>query len=575
LTYSNTEVELRNMQIGRIDERGYLKGITRRGFTPAKCLSELIANSLDSMDRVPLHREYKKTIVFAVFPETVRMIDNGFGMNSDDAERMFALHNENHASDKSRGVSGVGAKPSLSLLGNRQETILFTRVNGGDYLRISVPWTNIHAEGVWTGMVTTRLMTEDEKLIFNGERAVCHGTTIEFRKNEILCGILEESFLQSPSNPLDSPGIIFGRDDVDMIYRSYLCRTLINDVQLKLYNYFDRRGTFYTGVQVDVIEHYYSPQERRDRFIWRDGDEMMEVPHAGGGRYSKEMKRVTVGLSGYHKVGEYTVHTGLREDILLFDPENPKDPSLKATEGGIGGSSYVGLYNEEHLGEESFGFLGSYKLVRNGQLIGLIEPPDICMSSARANWGSNLETCIVQTDVRFSPYSSQEDNHQDRAMNIQENKNQFDGKSLPKNFTRLVRALKKKKVQVIQEYFSAVLKSAEPLIDESKSEPNEEQFIREEEGGEENTVVVAPISVLPDFYESDDEMQVTTPSPDSQPREQITLNNFGFVHGAPSGEVLKKKLSRLVITLNDTAIYDSPEYIELSNILTRLLVGTV
>jgi hypothetical protein len=177
--------------------------------------------------------------------------------------------------------------------------------------------------------------------------------------------------------------------------------------------------------------------------------------------------------------------------------------------------------------------------------------------------------------VRFSPYSSQEDNHQDRAMNIQENKNQFDGKSLPKNFTRLVRALKKKKVQVIQEYFSAVLKSAEPLIDESKSEPNEEQFIREEEGGEENTVVVAPISVLPDFYESDDEMQVTTPSPDSQPREQITLNNFGFVHGAPSGEVLKKKLSRLVITLNDTAIYDSPEYIELSNILTRLLVGTV
>ena len=244
------------MQIGRIDERGYLKGFSRRGFTPAKCLGELIANSLDSMDKVPLERDYKKTIVFSVFSETVRMIDNGFGMSSDDAERMFALHNENHASDKSRGVSGVGAKPSLSLLGNQQETTIYTRVSGGDYLRITVPWARIHAEGVWTGMVTTRLMTEEEKVVFNGERPVPHGTTIEFRKNDALCGILEESFLHSPSNPLDSPGIIFGRDDVNMNYRNHICRTLVNDVRLKLYNYFDRGSKFYTGVQVDVIEHY-------------------------------------------------------------------------------------------------------------------------------------------------------------------------------------------------------------------------------------------------------------------------------------------------------------------------------
>lgn len=557
-------------QIGSFDEAGYLKGISRRGFTPAKCLGELIANSLDSMDKVPLERDYKKTIVFSVFSDTVRMIDNGFGMSSDDAERMFALHKENHASDKSRGVSGVGAKPSLSLLGNRQETTIYTRVSGGDYLRITVPWARIHAEGVWTGMVAACPMTEDEKSVFKAERAVGHGTTIEFRKNDALCGILEESFIQSPSNPLDSPGVIFGRDDVSMNYRNHLCRTLVNDVQLKLYNYFDRGSKFYTGVQVDVVEHFYSPQEGRDRFIWRDGGDMMEITPAGPGRFSKEMKKMTVGLTGYHNVGEYTVHTGLREDTGLFDPENPKDPSVKLAEGGIGGSGYIGPYNEEHLGEESFGFLGSYKLVRNGQLIGLIEPPDICLSSARGNWASNLETCIVQTEVRFNPCSSLDDNHQDRAMNIQENKNQFDGKSLPKNFTRLIRCLKKKKVQAIQEYFSVVLKSAEAPIAESNGEPNGEQFVTEDEEEEhENTVVVAPTPAIHESDESEEEAQVTPPVT----TEQTTLEDaFGeFVQAVPNGKSLKKQLARLCEILHDETIYDSPEHIELSKTLARML----
>lgn len=564
------------MQIGRIDERGYLKGFSRRGFTPAKCIGELIANSLDSMDKVPLDRDYRKTIVFDVFSETVRMVDNGFGMNTDDAERMFALHNENHPSDKSRGVSGVGAKPSLSLLGNRQETNIYTRVNGGDYLRITVPWARIHAEGVWTGMVTTRLMTEDEKSVFNAERTVGHGTTIEFRKNEILCGILEESFLQSPSNPLDSPGIIFGRDDVSMKFRNHICKTLVNDVTLKLYNYFDRQSKFYTGVQMDLIEQYYSPQEGRDRFIWEDGGDTWEVPYCGPGRFSKEIKKMTVGLTGYHKVGEYTVHTGLREDTGLFDPENPKDPSLKATEGGIGASGYVGPYNKEHLGEDSFGFLGSYKLVRNGQLIGLMEPPDICMSSARANWAINLEVGIVQTEVRFSPCSSQEDNHQDRAMNIQENKNQFDGKSLPKNFTRLVKALKKRKSHMIQEYFTAVLRSVEPQIVESHGEPNGEQFVTaDEEEEHENTVVVASAPLVHESDESEEEAQVTPPVTTPPPSTvQTTLDEaFGdFVQAAPSGKTLKRQLALFMATLHDTTIYDSAEHIGLSKTLAALTV---
>jgi len=558
------------MQIGRIDERGYLKGFSRRGFTPAKCLSELIANSLDSMDKLPLNRDYKRAITFSIFSDTLRMIDNGYGMSSDDAERMFALHNENHSSDKSRGVSGVGAKPSISLLGNRQETNIYTRVTGGDYLRITVPWNRIHAEGVWTDMVTTRLMTEDEKECFKNERNTEHGTTIEFRKNDILCGILEESFQRRPSNPLDSPGIIFGRDDVIMVLSNYICPSLVNDAKLKLYNYFDRSAKFYTGIQEDTIEQYYSPQDGRDRYIWKDGDDMWEVPYISYGRYSKDMKKLTVGLSGYHKVGEYVLLTGLREDKNLFDPENPKDPSLKREEGGIGGSNYIGSYNEEHLGEDSSGFLSCFKLGRNGQLVGLIEPADICMSSARANWASNLETSIVQAEVRFNPYSSQEDNHQDRAMNIQENKNQFDGKSLPKNFTRLLRALKKKKVQQIQEYITMILESVKspqsppsaPPPSPPSAPPPSPSLLPEEE----NTIVLGTPM---------DSHSESTSSAELESEEEAPVTPQPSIQAPLTGRILKEQLARLAIILGDEMVYDSPEFIQLSKTLMNLLASAV
>ena len=144
-------------------------------------------------------------------------------------------------------------------------------------------------------------------------------------------------------------------------------------------------------------------------------------------------------------------------------------------------------------------------------------------------------------------------------MNIQENKNQFDGKSLPKNFTRLVKALKKRKSHMIQEYFTTVLKSVEPKIEESRSEPVAEVYVVQEEEEEEQEEEVA---------ESADE---ETPPPSTV---QTTLDDaFGdFVQAAPSGKALKRQLALLMAALHDTTIYDSAEHIGLSKTLAAMLV---
>ena len=34
--------------LGSINERGIIKGFERKGFTPEKCLSEIVANSIDA-----------------------------------------------------------------------------------------------------------------------------------------------------------------------------------------------------------------------------------------------------------------------------------------------------------------------------------------------------------------------------------------------------------------------------------------------------------------------------------------------------------------------------------------------
>ena len=428
---------------GDINERGYVNSFKRRGFTPAKCLLELGANVLDSMDKMP--QSSIKGLTFVVEREYIKMIDTAGGMNKDGATAMFSIHNENHSSDSSRGVSGLGAKPSMFILSQETPVDIYTRKIDGDFIHICAPWDEIWRLGKYTGMVKITSMTEEEKEVFMAERETSHGTTIRFRYNDILKNIIEANFTSSTSseltNPLDRFEFVFGRDDIVMLYKHYEDGIK----ELEQYNYFSGTDAdFYRGRSEATIHQYTRGTDTR--FIWMKGDEMMEILKRGSG-VAKTAALSVANLIGYTCIGKYTIKTGLRVDSEIFNPIQPAFPQNGAFGKNINNDT----------------FLGSYKLVRNNQLIGLVLPPDHTIAAARGAAESWLKHILVQTDISFNPISSQ-NNAQDMAMNIQENKNQFDGTSLPKQFTRLVKSIHEEKAAEIEAYFIEMTRPVPPPV---------------------------------------------------------------------------------------------------------------
>jgi hypothetical protein len=455
--------------VGTINERGYINGFERRGFTPSKCLSELVANVMDSMDKVQLdHSSYRKKCLFEVNRDTIKMIDNGFGMNETSLERMYDMHSENHRSEASRGVSGIGSKPSQFILSQKTEVRIYTRIANGEYLCAVAPWDIINEEGVYTGKIRIQKQTAEEKLIFVQDRSrngmLCCGeaigTTTEFRRNDLLFEVIESAFKHpdTQTNPHERIGIIFGRDDVELLYKHH---DEVSPLPLNMYNYFGaHHGEYYNGGFAESqIYQMYSQRLNKHRFIWIDEEDQYEIKSVGRG-FATKISIVDENFNGYARIGTYTVRVGLRKDTHIYDLENPsfvlKDDGtvLPMT---ADNSRYYSSYLKEHLGENET-YMTRAKLVRNNQEIGLI-PPEVNIGSARADGGQYLKIKLVQCEVSFNPVSSH-NNLQDRVMNVQENKNQFDGDSLPKNFTRLVAAIKDEKANHIWAQLSTAAQAA-------------------------------------------------------------------------------------------------------------------
>lgn len=445
-------------QIGKIDETGYLKSFKRQGFTPAKCILELVANSLDSLEGFD-----HKCIHFDV-SDNIKMIDNGIGMNIDGVDNMFALHRENHTSDKSRGVSGYGAKVSLSILSNEKDVSIYTHKKGGDYIKVFIPWKTIHEKGQYTGMIQVERMNQEERIAFRDERIKNNmiaendepiGTSIVFPYNDCLYETIRYNFLTKDDNeeiylkPLDLIKIVFGREENVIIS----CTLPDWSRTLELYNYFGGRDIdYWGGIMKGTLELWSHKNE--NRFIWKKTDGSSWEIHKSGGGFAKKFEPSRKNTKGFTHLGDYDVKIGLRKQGNI----NPKT---------VTGGKIIGEYDFKFVGDNDE-YLASHKLVRNSQGIGLI-PPETKISNLRANAEQNFEIAIVQCDVCFSPTSAQ-DNKQDQITGIQQNKNQFDGASLPKNFTRAIHGMKMEKSKEILKLFETPDENDDTSLEQSQEE---------------------------------------------------------------------------------------------------------
>jgi hypothetical protein len=467
---------------GAIDERGFINSFDRKGFTHKKGGSELLSNSYDA-GSTRVHVD--------VCRDKIKLIDNGRGMDITRLGNMFTMYRENHTGDKSMGVSGVGAKPSLYLLskrdGNPSPVIIFTHAEGGEYLKAIVPFDKMKEEGKYTGMIEHMKMTEEEMDEFNADRGNPVGTTITMKYSETTHEYFEKQFSndRKTMDLSDRLDCIFGKTRMEILYRDYESAEGANK-NLELYNYFGgERPAYYAGIKEDIIEHWLD-RDNKDRFVWENGlTEWEFTPKSKN--ISKKPEPVQC-KTGWTNIGFYLLKNGMRRDVRLFDEQNPVKKINKTVDrnkkeittivyGNASSGSSLCDYDEEFFegGKDEIKMnVAKLSIIRNEQYITSVELEDFKIMSARASADAFMKTVLHRSEMSYCTKSCHE-NRMDMAIGIQENKNQHVASDIPANLTRMISHIKKLRYSEIIDYFELKCKEINDEYERVQKEELERQ----------------------------------------------------------------------------------------------------
>ena len=447
----NTEMILGTC--GSINERGFINSLDRGGFTHTKCLAELVANICDA---------HATEACVDVGLKKIRLIDNGIGMSVEKINDMFATFKENHAEEKSMGVSGFGSKPALYILSKKNEiptpVNLYTHSDENEYIKATVPFDEMKKTGCYSGMIKYSQMTEEEIAKFiedrNGNET---GTTIVFEYSEKTHDSFKKQFYDSKQMEMnDRLDCIFGKSGLNLYYKDF---ELSKKVKMEMYDYFcGERPEYYIGIKEDVIEHWID-KDGNDHFIINiEGHEFefkMKTKNAKTvGTKLEEVKNKT----GWKQEGLYLLKNGIRRDTLLFDDNNPechRNEKDIIIYGNSSASSKLSEYDNKFFDvanrDDIKEAIAKLQINRNNQYVTSIEIDGFKTSSARGSADSYMKTVLHRTELSYETKSCQ-DNRMDIAMGIQGNKNQHCNK-LPKNLMRLISHIKAMRYAEIIEYF--------------------------------------------------------------------------------------------------------------------------
>ena len=430
---------------GGIDERGFLRGLHRKGFTFPKCLSEGHANSIDG---------HATHIMYKVLRDMIKIIDNGCGMTEQQLMNAFLMYGENHSTDMSIGVSGLGMKAMLFIIGKSTVTITITKTEDGPYLTAIAPWDIMYEQGRINNMIDIRESTEEEIVEFNEDRSYLSnptGTTHKFKYNHELAYTIAEQFVEpniSSIIPEDRLSNIYGRFLHTSTYSHF---EMTSPKTLPLYNYFHAdKHEFYGGIQVERID-FMEDSKGDKRYIWNSDDGPYEITHKGRG-FSVTPEPVKTNLIGYTCYGEAVVTTGTRRNINYFDDDKPMIPTS---------SNILHPHDELHIGKYEE-FLAKVPIIRNNQFIGTMDIPDFKASSSRGNGETMHKIYLNHCELSYNPLS-RNDNKQDLVIGVQECKGQYIS-TIPLNLSRLIKAIKFEKAKKEWTYFEDKYKSQLPHV---------------------------------------------------------------------------------------------------------------
>lgn len=427
---------------GDINERGFLNGLERQGFNHDKCILELFGNSID---------KGSKNILCEVINKSIYIIDDGIGMNKQQVLNAFSLHNENHTNDKSIGISGIGGKVSQVKLSNKTKVFIYTS-DGNEYHKIIAPWNIIYEKGIYTNMIKIEKMNRSEinwfhsKLDQINNESIKTGTIIEFIYNDSLDNAIHKQFKDSYFP--DKASIVYGRFETNIYLK--------NDEGKKLmpkYNYFceEDDSKYILGKKIINIKLLKKFNENKIKYIWEEHGKLYEFPPKGKGFSKKPEEIKNKSLKNYTSIGEFKLTIGQRYDESVFDDNNP--PTLDEIELRYSRDKLhlYTIYDKENLSMEAvtsidcWEFIIDESLIRNNQRIGgITHKGDFCKSSLRGSALMYQKNFGVRAEISYITNGKQS-NEIDKAMNIQQNKNQWQSDDLETPFKRIILHHKNKK----------------------------------------------------------------------------------------------------------------------------------
>lgn len=509
---------------GSIDQRGVINSLDRQGFTPIKCGSEFIANSIDANS---------SNILFTYDMSNIKIIDDGQGMTLDKLKKMVNIFGENHAGHRSMGVSGMGFSASSyqwskARDGKPKRVHVYTKNQNSEHYKLCIPWDKISIEGQFTGQVEITKMDENEILNFVSERNdngfKLTGTTIAFYYAESIIEILEDQFKETSSDLDNSWSVIFGKTDQLIMYYD---GEKINE--LRKYNYFnDLDGNFYWGKYCTEIYSFIDKQTGMPRFVCKDP--YRETPEGIYMEFKKNGRGVNTTKSDveidFQKYNDYDIIyfvSGMRKRDEIFDERNPKPTTA---------TYYANDYDRKFLGDKldsNSKFYGQISIFRNNQRITGFVPSDYKLNNARGN--GEIFTKLIYHRVTLSyNVESKQNNNIDNIHGIQQNKNQ-NQKNFPLNYQRLVTYLKEFHIEQIKQ-------NMVELINNSKSKPQTEPEFENESDSESESELEFEFQPEPEpeaqeivlqqepepQHESEHEAQEIVLQQDSEPELQVKYN---------------------------------------------------
>ena len=462
---------------GGWDECGLVESLDRKGFTSNKSCCELIANSIDAQ---------ATQIIWKMCPtdNTIRLIDDGVGMDGERLRDMFKMFKSNNSDRKSMGVSGLGGKEGSYILSkqpNKEPTdvIIYTHTRDGPYSKVITPWKQIFEEKKYTGKIIFTEMSQSEIETFKEDRKECqfkHGTTIVFKYNDVLKQLIETQFskqdmcvMKMPTN--DRWDIIFGATSSTEIILDKSDGT--QPIILQKYDYFSGSDSeFYPGKSIDVINHYIDA-DNEDRYIFSEYDGEIEIPKNGKNGYKTTPSDVSIHQT-WKNIGSYEVYNGMRIDERIFDHKIPR--RLDSA------TAFINQYDAEYfIGDVEYNkdCLSGCSVRRNKQYITkILFAGKYNAKTSRGNGDAMLKSFHHRTEIRYTTFSNQ-DNRMDKTIGIQENKNQNQN-NLPIPLERLITYLKSKDIGRLEKYFTDVIAAKQAVNAAKQAEKIENDRILNE-----------------------------------------------------------------------------------------------